>query len=82
MFQVAAASYLNYLVTNEVVLIASYWEEGLPDSQREKDELALEIFQRLFPEREIIQLRPLGINYFGGGVHCATQQQPAGLPVH
>ena len=80
MFQVAAASYLNYLVTNEVVLIASYWEEGLPDSQREKDELALEIFQRLFPDREIIQLRPLGINYFGGGVHCATQQQPAGLP--
>ena len=79
MFAVAAASYLNYLVTNDAVLIAEYWEEGLPESQRQKDEQALRIFQRLFPGREIIALRPLGINYMGGGVHCATQHQPAAI---
>ncbi len=76
LLRVAAASYLNYLVTNEVVLIAEYWEEGMPESQREKDEQALKIFTELFPDREVIQLRPRGINYYGGGIHCATQQQP------
>ena len=58
------------------MLIAEYWEEGMPESQREKDEQALKIFTELFPDREVIQLRPRGINYYGGGIHCATQQQP------
>ena len=77
MYQVAAASYLNYLVTNGLVLIPKYWQEGMPESQRQKDERAREIFAELFPDREIVQLHTLGINYYGGGMHCASQQQPA-----
>lgn len=34
------------------------------------------ILQELFADREIIQLNIDGIAAGGGGIHCATQQQP------
>jgi agmatine deiminase len=34
------------------------------------------LLEQLFPERKIIQINPLAINRGGGGIHCATQQQP------
>ncbi|HDX4061438.1 TPA: agmatine deiminase family protein, partial [Citrobacter freundii] len=34
------------------------------------------ILQELFIDREIIQLNIDGIAAGGGGIHCATQQQP------
>ena len=32
--------------------------------------------QRLFPERRVVQINPLDVNWSGGGMHCITQQQP------
>jgi agmatine deiminase len=34
-------------------------------------------FRELFPTRQIVQIDPISINWFGGGMHCITQQQPA-----
>jgi agmatine deiminase len=72
-----ATSYLNFLVTNGVVLMASYWKGGLPELIKQKDEKAKAIIQRAFPDRKVIGLNVQSLNQFGGGIHCATQQQPS-----
>ena len=36
----------------------------------------LEILEQLFPGRTIVQINPLFLNKNGGGMHCASQQQP------
>ena len=67
---------MNFFISNEVVLSAKYWKEGMPESEKKKDEEVKKILEHLFPERKIIQINPLAINRGGGGIHCATQQQP------
>ena len=71
-----SSSYLNFLITNGVVLAPKYWREGLPLSLKESDELAAAILKKAFPNRSIIQLDAIKVNRFGGGIHCMTQQQP------
>jgi agmatine deiminase len=74
---VPATSYMNFFITNGVVLAAKYWREGMPEREREKDEYVRDALQMLFPDRRIAQIDPLAINWYGGGMHCQTQQQPA-----
>jgi agmatine deiminase len=76
--RVAAASYLNYVVTNGLVLLPKYWRPGMSSGQAEKDEEMRELFASLFPDREVVQIDVLALNYSGGGMHCLTQQQPRG----
>lgn len=71
-----AVSYLNFFISNEVVLIPKYWKAGMPESEKQKDEEVRNLFVKLFPEKEIIQINPIAINRGGGGIHCVTQQQP------
>ncbi|HUP19503.1 MAG TPA: agmatine deiminase family protein [Gemmatimonadota bacterium] len=73
---VAVASYLNYVVTNGVLLLPRYWREGMPESQREKDAAVGRLFETLFPDREIVRIDPRALNDEGGGMHCVVQQQP------
>ncbi len=75
-FLTAVASYLNYVITNDVILLPAYWKEGKSYRQKEKDQMAKKIMQRYFSNREIIQIDPTSLNFFGGGMHCITQQQP------
>jgi len=74
---VLATSYLNFLVTNGVVLGSSYWLPGRPESMKIKDAQAKQILESVFPDREIILINTENINIGGGGIHCITQQQPA-----
>lgn len=76
---IIASSYLNYVVTNGVVLAPAYWKPGRPETTKQKDEEAVRILQSVFPGRKIIQINPENINTGGGGMHCITQQQPATL---
>lgn len=69
-------SYLNFFISNRVVLAPMYWHPGLPPHEHEKDEKVKEALQKLFPGRQIVQIDPMGLNRYGGGMHCATQQQP------
>jgi len=73
---IAAASYLNFLISDKVVLGQKYWREGWDESIKERDEQAKKILQEVFPNREIIMLDALAINYGGGGIHCITMQEP------
>lgn len=72
---VAAASYLNYLVSNGVILLPTYVAEG--GASQEKEDQVKAIFSELFPNRELIFLDVINLNYHGGGIHCVTQQEPA-----
>ena len=62
--------YVNWYVCNGAVLIPSFDD---PDS----DAAANRLVAQLYPDREVVQLRIDTLAEGGGGIHCATQQQPA-----
>lgn len=65
-----AAGYINFYVCNGAVIAPEFGDPGADAASRGT-------LQRLFPDREIVQLNIDGIAAGGGGIHCATQQQPA-----
>ena len=71
------ASYLNFFISNGVVLAPAYWKEGRAQSTKRKDEAVMNILQKVFPARQVIQIHTEGFNYGAGGMHCATQEQPS-----
>ena len=68
-----AMSYCNFLICNGVVLAQSYWQEGRPLSMKERDEEALEVLRKAFPDRKIIPIPAMDLNIRGGGIHCVTK---------
>lgn len=75
---VQAASYLNFLISNGLVITSKFWKPGLPNSIRQKDAAALAVLKKHFPGRTVIALDSEAVNLGGGGIHCITQQTPAG----
>ncbi len=78
LLRVPASSYLNYLVTNGLVLVPTYADAG---SSIEKEERVKSILRQQFPGREIVFFNVMPQNWSGGGIHCSTQQQPAGRKI-
>jgi agmatine deiminase len=73
-FLVPASSYLNYLITNNLVVLPTYKGVGSSELKEKKVE---DIFKKLYPERQIVFLDFMAQNWSGGGIHCSTQQQPS-----
>lgn len=73
---VPAVGYMNFMVTNGIVLVARYWKEGLPLREKQKDEEVKKLFEKIYPNRKVLQINPYNINGGGGGLHCATLPQP------
>ena len=73
LLRVPASSYLNYLVTNGVVLVPTYKTAG---SSEEKEDRVRRIFEEQFSSRKIVFIDAMPQNWQGGGIHCSTQQQP------
>ena len=73
LLRVPAASYMNYLVTNGVVLLPTYTAAG---SSTDKENDVKRMFQEQFPGRQIVFIDAMPQNWQGGGIHCSTQQQP------
>lgn len=73
LLRVPAGSYMNYLVTNGLVLLPTYTAFG---SSKEKEEQVRKIFEEQFPGRKIVFIDAIMQNWSGGGIHCSTQQQP------
>ena len=63
------ASYTNYLVANEVVLVPVFGNVN--------DQKAIEVLADCFPERKIVGIPCVSLTAEGGAIHCVTQQQPA-----
>ena len=73
---VAASSYLNFSISNNVVAAQKYWKEGGDLAIKKRDEDVKKILEEVMPGRKIIMIDPLPINYGGGGIHCTTRHQP------
>lgn len=73
LINVAASSYLNYFVSNGVVILPTYIEQG---SSAEKEKRVADIMKTVFPNRKQVWVECMPQNWEGGGIHCSTQQQP------
>jgi agmatine deiminase len=73
LINVAASSYLNYLVSNGVVILPTYIHHG---TTVEKEEKVKEIFRSVYPDRKQVFVDCMPQNWNGGGIHCSTQQEP------
>jgi len=73
---IPAASYLNFLITNGLVLVPGYWTPGKAQSLKQKDAIMESMMAKFFPERKILQINPTSLNRYGGGMHCIYQQEP------
>ena len=64
------ASYINFYFANYGIVMPSFDDP--------MDKVAAEVMAKAFPDRRIVQVNALDIVQGGGGIHCITQQQPAG----
>jgi agmatine deiminase len=64
------STYMNYYVCNGAVIAPEFGDKSA-------DAKARVVLTRLFPGREIVQLNIDALAAGGGGIHCATQQQPS-----
>ncbi len=66
------SSYINYYVCNGAVIAPQFGDTSA-------DGAARETLGELYPGREIVMLNIDALGESGGGIHCATQQQPKPL---
>ncbi|MFE2408437.1 agmatine deiminase family protein [Kitasatospora sp. NPDC059408] len=64
------ATYINYYVCNGGVIVPRFGDQSADDN-------AARIIGELHPGRKVTQISINHIAGGGGGIHCATQQQPA-----
>ena len=62
------ASYANFYIANDVILAPIFGHSN--------DTRALDILQRVFPERRVIGINCESLVWGMGTIHCVTQQQP------
>ena len=63
------ASYANFYISNLHVIV--------PTFRSRRDDEALEIIQRCFPERTVIGIDSTDLIWGLGSFHCLSQQEPA-----
>ena len=64
-----AASYTNFVIGNQVVLVPSF--------NHPNDEKARDILKEFFPDRILVGIDCTDIIYGAGTLHCISQQQPS-----
>src|SRR6266540_3207401 len=65
------ASYANFYIANDVVLAPVFGHRN--------DEVALQILQMLFRDRQVVGINCEPLVWGMGTIHCLTQQQPTAL---
>jgi agmatine deiminase len=66
-----AASYVNFYIANGGIVMPLF------DDPKDRD--AMDLLQRLFPDRRIVGVKSREILLGGGNIHCITQQVPSGI---
>ncbi|MEW4488045.1 agmatine deiminase family protein [Thalassoglobus sp. JC818] len=64
------ASYANFLITNQKVLVPVY--------RCDADQVAIDILSECLPDREVVGIDCTDLVWGLGAIHCVTQQQPIG----
>ncbi len=72
---IMASSYLNFLISNGIVLAQKYWTGKNGDLFKQRDEAARTALQIAFPKHKIVMLDARAVNWGGGGIHCITMQE-------
>lgn len=67
--EVSIASYMNFLITNNAIILPQYGDEN--------DELAVQQIKEIFPGYAVEPVMTTEVAYGGGNIHCITQQQPS-----
>ena len=67
------STYMNYYVCNGAVIAPRFGDTNA-------DAAARLVLEGLFPGREVVQIDIDALAAGGGGIHCATQQQPSTSP--
>ncbi|MEU9075207.1 agmatine deiminase family protein [Kitasatospora sp. NPDC048538] len=67
------SSYTNFYVANGAVFVPQFGDTAA-------DATAYAVLQAEFPDRDVVQVNIDTIASGGGGIHCATQSQPAVPP--
>ena len=66
-------SYVNFYIANGAVIAPAY---GIAE-----DAAALQTLRRAYPDRSVVPVALRDLFRGGGGIHCITQQEPAGLQI-
>ena len=69
--EVSIASYMNFLITNNAIILPQYGDEN--------DALAVQQAQEMFPGYTIEPVMTTEVAYGGGNIHCITQQMPKAI---
>ena len=64
------ASYVNYYICTGAVIAAEFGDAAA-------DTKARDVLSSLYPDREVVMLNIDPVGEVGGGIHCATHEQPA-----
>ncbi|WP_035888012.1 agmatine deiminase family protein [Legionella norrlandica] len=62
-------SYINFYLANQGIVMPAFGYESY-------DKAAYQLFTKIFPGYQIVQIDALDVFAGGGGIHCITQQQP------
>ena len=73
LLQMAVASYLNFVIAPGLVLLPDYLPHGTPLERQARVE---KLFAAAFPGKRIVFIDAIGLNWYGGGLHCATLNEP------
>ncbi len=72
--QVASASYMNFVIANDVVVVPDYLPHGTSAATQDR---VRQILESTFKGRQILFIDAISANWVGGGPHCATLKEPA-----
>lgn len=73
LLQMAVASYLNFVIAPGLVLLPDYLPHGTPLERQARVE---KLFADAFPGKRVVFIDAIGLNWYGGGLHCATLNEP------
>lgn len=73
LMQVATATYLNFIISNGVVVVPDYQPHGTPRAAQDR---VRQVLEQAFPGRAVVFVDALTLNWLGGGLHCATLHEP------
>lgn len=62
-------TYVNYLVVNDGVIFPQFGD-------KKADKAALKVMEDLYPGREVEPVYIYELPFYGGGIHCSTQEIP------
>ncbi|HET9978098.1 MAG TPA: agmatine deiminase family protein [Burkholderiaceae bacterium] len=73
LWQVATASYLNFVIANDVVVLPEFRPHGTPEALQSG---VRRLFEAVFPGRRVVFVDAMTAHWVGGGLHCTSLNVP------